>query len=412
VIPPRESLQMPPAPPPSATALASNVLAFVRLLRRAGLSVGTGDGLLAIEALTIAGLDSREGVRAALSATLLRKHEQAEIFNAAFEMFWRDPERAQTGAAMALMEAQKPEDRTKPGGRRLAEAMAGDRPKPPPPPDEDEKRELDASMTVSERERLQQLDFEAMSAAEIAQAKQEIRKLVLPLDARPTRRFRPDPLGPRVDIRATIRAATRTGGEIANIERRRRVVRTPPLVAICDISGSMARYAQILLHFMHAVTADRDRVHSFLFGTRLSNITRQLRHKDPEIAFEMVSHIVPDWSGGTRIGEALERFNQDWGRRVLGQGAVVLLITDGLDREGGRGLAEATDRLKRSCRRLIWLNPLLRYAGFQPKSQGIRAMLPHVHDFRPVHNLASLKALVEALSDIRGSDTPKREHRR
>jgi uncharacterized protein with von Willebrand factor type A (vWA) domain len=169
------------------------------------------------------------------------------------------------------------------------------------------------------------------------------------------------------------------------------------LVAICDISGSMARYAQILLHFLHAVTNDRDRVHSFLFGTRLSNITRQLRHKDPEIAFEMVSHIVPDWSGGTRIGEALECFNRDWSRRVLGQGAVVLLITDGLDREGGRGLGEATDRLQRSCRRLIWLNPLLRYAGFQPKSQGIRAMLPHVHDFRPVHNLASLRDLIAAL---------------
>lgn len=401
---------MPPAPPPvpspGAAALAPNIQAFVRLLRRAGLSVGPGDALLAMEALTIAGLDSRAGFRAALKATLLRKHEQNDIFDAAFDLFWRDPERARAGAALALMEAQKPEDRAKPGGRRLAEAMAGDRPKPPPP-EEEERRDLDAAMTVSERERLQQMDFEAMSAAEIAAAKQEIRKLVLPLDARPTRRFRPDPLGPRVDVRATIRAATRTGGEIATIARRRQVERTPPLVAICDISGSMARYAQILLHFMHAVTADRDRVHSFLFGTRLSNITRQLRHKDPEIAFEMISHIVPDWSGGTRIGEALEHFNQDWGRRVLGQGAVVLLITDGLDREGGRGLAEATDRLQRSCRRLIWLNPLLRYAGFQPKSQGIRAMLPHVHDFRPVHNLASLKALVDALSE-----TPKREHGR
>jgi hypothetical protein len=201
-----------------------------------------------------------------------------------------------------------------------------------------------------------------------------------------------------VDVRATIRAATRSGGELAEIARRRRVTRPPPLVAICDISGSMARYAQILLHFLHAVTNDRDRVHCFLFGTRLSNITRQLRHRDPEIAFQMVSHIVPDWSGGTRIGEALETFNRQWGRRVLGQGAVVLLITDGLDREGGRGLAEATDRLQRSCSRLIWLNPLLRYAGFQPKSQGIRAMLPHVHDFRPVHNLASLRELVDALS--------------
>ena len=382
--------------PPEA-ALAPNLLGFVRLLRRTGLQVGPGDALAAAEALTIAGIESRETVRAALAATLLRRHEQSEIFHAAFDLFWRDPDRAQAAAALAMLEAQKPEDKAKPGGRRLAEAMAGDRPKPPPEQPEQPQRELDASMTVSERERLQQMDFEAMSAHEIALAKQEIRKLVLPLDEKPTRRFRPDPLGPRVDIRATIRAATKTGGEIAEIARRRRVVRTPPLVAICDISGSMARYAQILLHFLHAVTNDRDRVHSFLFGTRLSNITRQLRHRDPEIAFEMVSHIVPDWSGGTRIGEALETFNRDWSRRVLGQGAVVLLITDGLDREGGRGLAEATDRLQRSCRRLIWLNPLLRYAGFQPKSQGIRAMLPHVHDFRPVHNLASLKDLIQAL---------------
>jgi uncharacterized protein with von Willebrand factor type A (vWA) domain len=160
----------------------------------------------------------------------------------------------------------------------------------------------------------------------------------------------------------------------------------------------MSRYAQILLHFLHAVTNDRDRVHVFLFGTRLSNVTRQLRHRDPEAAFQMVSHVVPDWSGGTRIGEALEAFNHSWARRVLGQGAIVLLITDGLDRDGARGLAENMDRLHRSCRRLIWLNPLLRWAGFEPKSQGIRAMLPHVDEFRPVHNLASLRALVDLLS--------------
>lgn len=393
MIPPRSELAFPPA-----HALAPNLLAFVRLLRRAGLQLGPGDALGAAEALTLIELGNRASVRAALKATLLRRHEQADIFDAAFDLFWRDPERANAAAAFALMEAQKPEEKSKPGGRRIAEAMAGDRPKPPPTPEE-QPRQLDAAMTVSERERLQTMDFEAMSAAEINAAKQEIRRLVLPLDERPTRRFRTDPLGPRVDMRATLRATTRQGGEFRAILRRRRITRPPPLVAICDISGSMARYAQILLHFLHAVTNDRERVHSFLFGTRLSNITRQLRHRDPEIAFEMVSHMVPDWSGGTRIGEALEDFNRHWGRRVLGQGAVVLLITDGLDREGGRGLAEATDRLKRSCRKLIWLNPLLRYAGFQPKSQGIKAMLPHVHEFRPVHNLASLRALIEALGE-------------
>jgi uncharacterized protein with von Willebrand factor type A (vWA) domain len=269
---------------------------------------------------------------------------------------------------------------------------------PPPPRPPEERPPVEMALTVSDRERLQKMDFEAMSAEEITLAKQAIKRLVLPLDARPTRRFRPDPLGPVVDLRATARASLRQGGEILTLARRRRVSRPPPLVALCDISGSMGRYAQILLHFLHAVSNDRERVHSFLFGTRLTNVSRQLKARDPEVAFEMISHIVPDWSGGTRIGESLELFNRLWARRVLGQGAVVLLITDGLDREGARGLAEATDRLRRSCRRLIWLNPLLRYDGFQPKSQGIRAMLPHVDDFRPVHNLASLRDLVATLS--------------
>ena len=271
-------------------------------------------------------------------------------------------------------------------------------PRAPPPPPQEEKEQIEAVMAVSDRELLQTMDFEAMSAADIANAKAEIRRLSLPLDLRRTRRRRPDPSGPHVDLRATIRASRRSGGEILSIESSRKVTRPPPLVVLCDISGSMSRYAQILLHFLHAVANDRDRVATFLFGTRLSNITRQLRARDPEIAFQMVSHAVPDWSGGTRIGETLAEFNKFWAKRVLGQGAVVLLVTDGLDRDGAAGLAENMERLHKSCRRLIWLNPLLRWDGFQPKSQGIRAMLPHVDEFRPVHNLASLRALIQTLS--------------
>ena len=190
----------------------------------------------------------------------------------------------------------------------------------------------------------------------------------------------------------------RTGGEIFDLSRTKRIVKPPPLVVLCDISGSMSRYAQILLHFIHSVANDRDRVNVFLFGTRLTNISRQLRHRDPEIAFEMVAKLIPDWSGGTRIGEALEKFNKTWSRRVLGQGAVVLLVTDGLDRDGAAGLADNMARLHRSCRRLIWLNPLLRWDGFSPKTQGAKAMLPHVDEFRPVHNLASLSTLISSLS--------------
>jgi uncharacterized protein with von Willebrand factor type A (vWA) domain len=395
---------MPNAPSPSLAAptLAANVMHFAHLLRRAGLPVGPAETLAAQQALSLIDLGNKTEARTALRAVMTHRHEHQDVFDQAFTLFWRDPTAAEQAAAMAMLEAQKEKklERPPPASRRVAEAMQQKRDRREQPKDEPPVQ--DAVLTVSDQERLQRMDFEAMSADEIAAAKKEIRRLTLPLDLRRTRRLRPDPLGPVTDLRRTIRQSLRQGGEILSIARNRRQTRVPPLVVLCDISGSMSRYAQILLHFLHAVTNDRDRVHVFLFGTRLTNITRQLRHRDPEVAFQTVAHIVPDWSGGTRIGEALAAFNRRWAKRVLAQGAVVLLITDGLDRprdaERAGELAENMDRLHRSCRRLIWLNPLLRWSGFEPKSQGIRAMLPHVDDFRPVHNLASLKALVELLS--------------
>jgi uncharacterized protein with von Willebrand factor type A (vWA) domain len=390
-----------PASTQAPSTLAANILHFARLLRRAGLPVGPAETIAAQHALTQIDLASKLQARTALRTAMVHRHEHQDVFDQAFALFWRDPTAVRQAAAMALLDAQKDKRKERPGAgsRRVAEAMAP--PRPPTAPPEDRPIQ-DAVLTVSDQERLQRMDFEAMSADDIDHAKREIRRLTLPLDLRRTRRKRADPLGPITDLRRTIRASLRHGGEILTIARNRRHKRPPPLVVLCDISGSMARYAQILLHFLHAVTNDRDRVHSFLFGTRLTNVTRQLRHRDAEVAFQMVAHIVPDWSGGTRIGEALAAFNHDWARRVLGQGAVVLLITDGLDRprdqDGAHGLAENMDRLHRSCRRLIWLNPLLRWSGFEPKSQGIRAMLPHVDDFRPVHNLASLRELVDLLS--------------
>ena len=390
---------------PSPT-LAANVMHFARLLRRAGLPVGPAETLAGQQALSLVDLGNRAEASTALRTAMLHRHEHQDVFDQAFNLFWRDPTAAEQAVAMALLEAQKEkrQDRAPPGSRRVAEAMA--KPREANSRSEDEPPVQDAVLTVSDHERLQRMDFEAMSAEEIAEAKREIRRLLLPLDLRRTRRLRADPLGPVTDLRRTIRQSLRQGGEILTIARNRQVTRPPPLVVLCDISGSMSRYSQILLHFLHAVTNDRDRVHVFLFGTRLSNVTRQLRHRDPEAAFQMVSHVVPDWSGGTRIGDALETFNRLWARRVLAQGAIVLLITDGLDRDGARGLAENMDRLHRSCRRLIWLNPLLRWAGFEPKSQGIRAMLPYVDDFRPVHNLASLRGLVDLLS----RPAPRRSH--
>jgi len=376
--------------------LSDNVVQFARLLRRSGLPVGPAETLAAERALSCIDFSDRSEARAALRGVMVHRHEHREVFDQAFSLFWRDPNAARQAAMASLLADQKEKpQRAEAGSRRVAEAFA---PKASREKREPEEPEADAVLTVSERERLQTMDFEAMSAAQITAAKAEIRRLVLPLDERRTRRRRPDPAGPDADLRGTLRASLRHGGAIVTLARRSRTTRPPPLVVLCDISGSMARYAQILLHFLHAVSNDRERVSVFLFGTRLSNITRQLRSRDPEVAFELVARVVPDWSGGTRIGDSLAAFNRHWARRVLGQGAVVLLVTDGLDREAARGLSANMERLHHSCSRLIWLNPLLRWSGFEPKSQGIRAMLPHVDEFRPVHNLASLRDLIGLLS--------------
>jgi uncharacterized protein with von Willebrand factor type A (vWA) domain len=371
----------------AAGMLARNVMHFGRLLRRAGLPVGTPEILAGTAALNFVDLTAPADCQEALRAVMVHRREHQDLFDQAFAMFWRPPSPAGDDFAAG------PGETPPPGSRRLAEALAQTA---APPPAAAEPRS--AGQHGQALEVLRRMDFEAMSAADIARAKAEIRGLTLPLDARRTRRWRPDAAGRSVDFAGTIRRALRTGGEIAGIARRRRVVAPPPLVVLCDISGSMSRYAEILLHFLHAVANHRTRVAVFLFGTRLTNITRALQHRDPEAAFAMLAAQIPDWSGGTRIGEAVANFNRLWSRRVLGQGAVVLLVTDGLDREAGDGLAEAMARLHRSCRRLIWLNPLLRWDGFAPKTAGARAMLPHVDEFRPVHSLASLEALIAALS--------------
>jgi uncharacterized protein with von Willebrand factor type A (vWA) domain len=237
-----------------------------------------------------------------------------------------------------------------------------------------------------------------MSAAEIEEVTRAVQRMKLPLAERPTRRFQPLLHGRKLDLRRTLRGSLRTGGEIVNFHRLGHIDKPVPIVALLDISGSMSEYTRLFLHFLHAVTDARKRVSVFLFGTRLTNITRALRARDPDDALARCSTLAEDWSGGTRIAPSLHSFNKLWGRRVLGQGAIVLLITDGLEREADQRLGFEMDRLHRSCRRLIWLNPLLRYSGFEAKAQGVKMMLPHVDEFRPVHNLKSMGELIEALS--------------
>jgi uncharacterized protein with von Willebrand factor type A (vWA) domain len=380
--------------------LAENIMHFARTLRAAGLPVGPGRMLDAVRAARTVGIGSRLDFYWALYATLVNRREQQEIFDQAFHIFWRNPRLLERAMAMLLPQLRGHENAEDPAemNRRLAEALAREgRGTDREVEDGTQELEADAIMTYSDRELLQGMDFEKMSADEVAKAKRLIATMRLPIMALPTRRFRPDTLGHRIDMRATLRAALRSPDSIP-LRRRVPTRRHPPLVILCDISGSMSRYSRIILHFMHAITNDRDRVHTFLFGTRLTNVTRYLRHKDVDVALEKVGQTVEDWSGGTRIGRCLAEFNNRWSRRVLGQGAVVLFISDGLDRDAGEGLAKEMERLHKSCRRLIWLNPLLRYEGYEPRSIGARTILPHVDEFRAAHNLESLADLTRVLS--------------
>ncbi len=381
--------------------LVENLMHFARTLRAAGLPIGPGRILDAIRAVEAVGIANRDDFYWTLHAVFVNRQDQKQIFDQAFHVFWRNPRLLEHMLAMMLpqLRGAHPEAEPEELNRRLAEAL---RPEPKPGEaqgeDGEEEIEFDAVMTYSDRELLQRMDFEKMSTEEVEAAKRAIAAMRLPIMDVPTRRFRPAPLGRRIDMRATLRAALRSGAGSIPLRRRERRRRHPPLVIICDISGSMSRYSRLVLHFMHAVTNDRDRVSTFLFGTRLTNITRHLRHRDIDVALEKVAQQVDDWSGGTRIGACLAEFNRRWSRRVLGQGALILLITDGLDRDAGEGLAREMERLHKSCRRLIWLNPLLRYEGYEPKSLGARAIMPHVDDFRPVHNLESLADLTRVLS--------------
>ncbi len=390
-----------PSPPGGGDGrLVENIMFFARALRAAGMPVGPGKVIEAVRAVETVGIANRGDFYWALHAVFVNRRDQKELFDQAFHVFWRNPQFLERMMQMMLPALRAPADEETHDElmRRLAEALHPDRAgqgdgETPPP----EEVEIDASLTWSAREVLQKMDFEKMSAHELAVAKQAISAMRLPIMEVPTRRFQPRPQGGRVDMRATLRAALRNAGAIP-LRRRERRRRHPPLVVLCDISGSMSRYSRLLLHFMHAVTNDRDRVHTFLFGTRLTNVTRYLRQRDVDLALDKVAEAVEDWSGGTRIGASLADFNAHWSRRVLGQGAVVLLISDGLDREGAAGLAREMERLHKSCRRLIWLNPLLRYDAYEPKSQGARAIMPHVDEFRPVHNLESLADLTRVLS--------------
>ena len=399
-----------PTVPPEAAGpgglLSENIMHFGRVLRRAGLPIGPGQVLAALRAVEAVGLGSRVDFYWTLHSVFVNRRDQRELFDQAFHIFWRNPDILERMMQIMLPDAggaQQANEDAEEISRRLAEALNPNQDGGDDSEEGEEEITFDATLTWSAGEVLGDKDFEKMSSEEIRDALDAIRRMRLPIMEVPTRRFRAHASGDRIDMRRSLRAALRSGSDYIPLMKRKRRTRHPPLVIICDISGSMERYSRMMLHFMHAITNDRDRVHTFLFGTRLTNVTRYLRYKDIDAALERVGEAVLDWSGGTRIGHSLHAFNQNWSRRVLTQGAVTVLISDGLDRDEGTGLALEMERLHKSCRRLIWLNPLLRYEGFEPKSVGIRAILPHVDEFRTIHNLDSMRDLTRVL----GAEPPR-----
>lgn len=384
--------------------LAENVVHFARVLRAAGVPLGTDRVLLALQALKVAGIESRADFRNVLAACLVDRAQHRLLFEQAFHVFWRDPDLL--GQMLRLLLPQVSQKKggappAPPENRRLGEALAP-RLERQPQPQEQERIEIDAQLSWTDREQLRKADFDTMSTAEWAAARRMLATITPFFVQLATRRHAPSERGSRLDLRAALREAARYGGDIAQLPRRQRRRRTEPLVVIVDISGSMSRYSRMFLQFMHALAGSRDaanyRIHAFVFGTRLTHITRQLRHRDPDEALAGVVRAVDDWSGGTRIAACLHEFNRHWARRVLWGNPTVLLVTDGLEHASIDELGREAERLAKSCRRLVWLNPLLRYEGFEPKARGVRALLAHVSSFLPVHNIESLERLAETLA--------------
>lgn len=383
--------------PQARSRITDNIVYFARTLRKAGVPVGPASVVDAVSAVEISGIRNRADLYWTLHAIFVRKREHRVLFDEAFRIYWQSRGLIEKMLAVLSPVAppRKEPEKPKAGQTRISQAFKT--PKEKAAEEKVPQIEIDARFTVSGKELLQKKDFAQMTAAEIALARQALQNMTLSMDKIRLRRLKPAARG-RIDPRRTLRASMRAGGDIIDLKFRKPAEKRPPLVALCDISGSMSQYSRLLLHFLHALTAERRDVHTFLFGTRLTNVTRQLRMKDPDEALDACSDGVEDWSGGTRIASALYDFNRVWSRRVLAGNPTVLLITDGLERDTDEDLQREMDRLHRSCRRLIWLNPLLRFDGFEARARGIRVMLEHVDEFRAAHSLDAVADLVDALS--------------
>lgn len=378
-----------PEPPgPDGEALAANCIVFGRLLRRAGLAVDPDQTRTFTRALVLLGVARKGDVRAAGRAIYVRRREDRPTFDEAFELFWR---RRAYGSALAGRLPRLVQSERRPGGLDLsADAGLGAERREPV--------EILVPRGSSSVERLRLADFGELTAAEERDALRMISALRPRLPLRPARRGRVARHGGRLAMRRMLRRSLATGGQPLAWRWIRRTRRPRPIILICDISGSMERYSRFLLRFAHALARSGAPVEVFVFGTRLTRITRQLRVRSADEALRRVAHTVVDWSGGTRIGESLRELNLRWARRTIRSGAVALLVSDGWERGDPALLTREMARLNRNTHRLVWLDPLASRAGFEPLTQGLVAALPHVDEFLPCANIASLERLAEVLA--------------
>jgi uncharacterized protein with von Willebrand factor type A (vWA) domain len=383
--------------------LLRNMLIFGRMLRALGIKVTPTQIIDLVEALKHIDIRQREDFKDSTRTVLINNHEQIPLFDRAFDLFWQAREKNQLmeiDLGALLQRSPEPEKLTE-----VAPSPAdGDN----PPERESEEPIIETIYTYSAQEVLREKDFTELTPTELQEVRLMMQRMKWELEQRRTRRKMRAPHGIYLDMRRSFRQNLRYGGELLQLTWRRRKLKRRPLVVLCDISGSMERYSRVLLKFIYMISNGLEDVEAFVFSTRLTRITRYLRNRDVDAALDQVAASVHDWAGGTRIGDALKTFNYEWGRRVLGQGAIVLIISDGWDRGDIDLLSHEMERLQLSSQRLIWLNPLLGSENYEPLTRGIQAALPYVDDFLPVHNLASLEQLGDLLERL-GEHKPARQ---
>ena len=378
--------------------LDKNIIFFARLLRASGISIGSGSILDSIESVKLIEFTKKSTFFYALQTSLIKRPEDMKIFEQAFHLFWQNPRFQDRIRDLLLPQTQLTgnQEEKEELAKRIQETLA----KPQNPKSEIDKQEkllIDASGTASETQIFKEKDFEMMSGEELKKASQSIKEILIKMPKKPFRRFEKNSLATKISIRSSLKEAKKNFGlVIPKFVKKKDKPRS--VVVLIDISGSMENYSRMMIHFVHNLRQHHKQVSAFLFGTKLTNITNQLKNKDIDVALKEVSKATNDWAGGTRIRDSIFLFNKTWVRRVSSSSSLIFLISDGLDRDHNTDLFNQMERLQKSCYKLVWLNPLLRFKDFLPKSISIKRILLNVDAFLPIHSVESIQNLTSSIA--------------